>query len=65
MHGCLKTFFIALKNKMVSHSFHEHNTDNPKLLFTSKQVKWGLTLDNAVGQRKLEKKNLFGPFSCY
>ena len=38
---------------MVSHSFHEHNIDNPKLLFTSKQVKWGSRLDNAVGQRKL------------
>ena len=43
-----------LKNKMVSHSFHEQNIDNPKLLFTSKQVKWGLRLDDAVGQQKLE-----------
>lgn len=60
MRDCLKNFFITLKNKMVSHSFHEQNIDNPKLLFTSKQVKWGLRLDNAVGQRKLKikKKNL-------
>ena len=30
MRDCLKNFFIALKNKMVSHSFQEQNIDNPK-----------------------------------
>lgn len=54
MHGCLKNFSIALKNIMVSHSFHERNIDNPKLLFTSKQVKWGLRLDNAGVRESLK-----------